>query len=76
VSRRLRACVAKFVRQTEHVASYHALFKSEKEKRIYCDFIVDYELRCWEAVERTFAAYMAQEYPGYEVELTVETEYI
>jgi len=75
-SRALRACVAQFVRQTEHVESYHALFKSEKEKRIYCDFIVDYELRDWECVERAFAAYMAGQYPGYDVELTVETEYI
>ena len=75
-SRALRACVAQFVRRTEHVLSYHALFKSEKERRIYCDFIVDYELRDWEQVERGFAAYMAEQYPGYDVELTVETEYI
>jgi len=75
-SRALRACVARFVRQAEHVESYHALFKSEKEKRIYCDFIVDYELRDWEGVERAFVAYMAEQYPGYDVELTVETEYI
>lgn len=75
-ARALRACVAQFVRQTEHVTSYHALFRSEKEKRIYCDFIVDYELRDWEAVERSFAAWMAERYPGYDVELTVETEYI
>lgn len=75
-SRALRAAVAQFVRWTEHVLSYHALFKSEKEKRIYCDFIVDYELRDWERVERDFSAYMAEQYPGYDVELTVETEYI
>lgn len=75
-SRKLRACVAQFVRRTEHVKSYHALFKSEKERRIYCDFIVDYELRDWESVERAFSVYMAEEYPGYDVELTVETEYI
>ncbi|MBQ2896364.1 MAG: cation transporter [Oscillospiraceae bacterium] len=75
-SRALRACVAQFVRQAEHVESYHALFRSEKEKRIYCDFIVDYELRDWEKLERDFAAYMAEQYPGYSIELTVETAYI
>lgn len=75
-SRRLRSCVAQFVRAAGHVKSYHALFKSEKEKRIYCDFIVDYELRDWESVKEEFTAYMAEQYPDYDIELTVETEYI
>ena len=75
-SRKMRSEIADFVSNHEHVKSYHALFISEKEMRIYCDLVVDYELSDWDGLHRDFAAYMKKLYPDYELELVVETEFV
>lgn len=72
----LRKYIAKFVAGQEHVSSYHALYLPLDRKQIYCDLVVDYELKDREALETGFRAYMAEKYPGYEIMLTVETEYV
>lgn len=73
---KMRSYVSKFVRGREHVVSYHALYYSRKTERIYCDLVVDYELKDWEGLEREFVAYMKKAYPGVEIELTVETDFV
>lgn len=75
-SRRMRAAIASFVSGYEHVLSYHALFISEKEKRIYCDLVVDYELESWEKLRCDFTEYMSGLYPEYSLELVIETEFV
>ncbi len=75
-SQKMRREITRFVRTHEHVKSYHALYHDQKENRIYCDFIVDYENFDWEALREEFTAYMAELYPGSTVELTVETEFV
>ncbi len=75
-SRKLRREVASFVRSHDHVKSYHALYHDQKQKRIYCDFIVDYSDFDWEELRREFGEYIAERYPGHEAELVVETEYV
>ena len=75
-SRRMRAAIASFVSGYEHVLSYHALFISEKEKRIYCDLVVDYELESWEKLRSDFTEYMSGLYPEYSLELVIETEFV
>ena len=60
----------------EHVKSFHALYIEPGTERIYCDFVVDYDLKDWEGLKKEFAAYLAQRYPHSEVELTVETEFV
>lgn len=75
-SRKMRREIAAFVSGYEHVMSYHALFISEKEMRIYCDLIVDYELDDWDKLRADFTAYMKDLYPDYQLELVVETEYV
>ena len=72
----LRKQVADFIRRYEHIRSYHALYISADEQRIYCDFMADYALRDWDGVEAAFRAYMAELYPKYDIELTIETEFV
>lgn len=72
----LRKYIGKFVHTTDHVKSFHALYLSKETNTIYCDFIVDYELRDWETLKENFITYMKQEYPENEVALTIETEFV
>lgn len=75
-SRKMRSEIAAFVSGYDHVLSYHALFVSEKEKRIYCDLVVDYELSDWEKLRSDFTEYMNKLYPQYSLELVIETEFV
>lgn len=52
------------------------MYLRHDEKKIYCDFIVDYELRDWDALRAQFTGYATGLYPGYQVELTIETEFV
>ena len=72
----LRRKIGEFVRKEEHLKSYHAVYMDEKDKKIYCDFIVDYKLEDWEALRENFTKYITEFYPAYNVELVIETEFI
>lgn len=74
--RALRTKIAEFVRNHEDVKSYHAVYVSEKENRIYCDFIVEYSLRDWDGLRDEFVKYISEFYPGYDVELVIETDFV
>jgi hypothetical protein len=72
----MRKYIADFVRKKEHLLSYHALYESAKSGKIYCDFVVDYDLKDWEGLRREFTEYMQKRYPNREIELTVETDFV
>lgn len=72
----MRQRIAEFISTHEHLYAYHALYIDEAEKSIYIDFLVDYELQDWHKLRREFKEYMQQHYPGYKIELVIETEYI
>ena len=72
----IRMAVAKFVMDTPHVKSFHALYLEPGTDNLYVDFIVDYELADWEALEEKFRQYMKELYPQYNIILTVETEFV
>ena len=72
----LREKIGAFVRGQEHVKSFHALYPEPETKTLYCDFVVDYELRDWDGLRQEFAAYMKETAPQYVPELTIETEYV
>lgn len=72
----LRKTIAGFIRKQEHVKSFHAVYIDQRSDTIYCDFIVDYELKDWEELKKEFEQYMAEKYTGKEVVLTIETEYV
>lgn len=75
-SKELRKKIAAFVKEQEHVKSFHAVYLQEEAGKIYCDFIVDYEQKDWEGLRKEFIAYIKEFYPAYEIILTIETEFV
>jgi len=75
-TRQLRRTIGSFVKSHDHVVSFHAVYLDSNSSRLYCDLVVDYELRDWDALRQEFLDYIAEHYPQYEVELTVETEFV
>lgn len=73
---RVRRAVAEFVKGHEHVKSFHAVYLEPETDRIYCDLIVTYALRDWNALREEFLAYMRNRFPGHGIELTIETEFV
>lgn len=73
---RVRKAVASFVRSHDEVKSFHAVYLEPDTNRLYCDLIVTYALRDWDALRAEFLAYMKNQFPAYEVELTIETEFV
>ena len=74
--RQLREKVAAFVREQEHVTSYHALYIHPNGRDIYVDLVVDYDLADWDELRREFTDYMAARYPEKHLELVIETNYV
>lgn len=74
--RQLREQVAAFVREQEHVTSYHALYIHPNGRDIYVDLVVDYDLADWDELRREFTDYMAVRYPEKHLELVIETNYV
>lgn len=72
----LRRTIAAFTKDQKHVKSFHAVYRQEETKTIYCDFIVDYDLEDWDGLRAEFEAYMAEKYPEYKIELVIETEFV
>lgn len=74
--REIRKSIAAFVRDQEHVKSFHAVYLDPHSDKLYCDLTVDYKLRDWDALRAEFTEYMAQACPDKILELTVETEFV
>lgn len=72
----IRQRIAEFVRTHEHVKSFHAVYLDPASPRLYCDLIVDYELRDWELLRREFTDCMRESFPERELVLTIETEFV
>ena len=75
-SKAVRNAVLEFVKRREYVKSFHAIYLEPGTGRIYCDLIVDYALRDWELLKSEFLDYMKNAFPGNEVVLTIETEFV
>ena len=74
--KKMRKDIADFILHYDGVTSMHALYYSEKENKIYCDFIVKYELKSWDELRKNFIEYMLKKYPEKNVELTIETNFV
>lgn len=72
----IRQRIAEFVRAHEHVKSFHAVYLDPASPRLYCDLIVDYELRDWELLRGEFTDFMRESFPERELVLTIETEFV
>lgn len=75
-SKRVRQAVLEYVRAHEHVKSFHAIYLEPGTNRIYCDLIVGYGLKDWDALREDFTAYMKDRFPANEIALTIETEFV
>lgn len=74
--KQIRKTIADFVVGQEHVKSFHAVYLDPNSPRLYCDLIVDYDLKDWESLRGEFTAYMGEHFPQNEIVLTVETEFV
>lgn len=72
----INKAVGKFVKETEHVKSFHAVYLEPGTDLLYCDLVVDYELEDWDKLRADFTAYMQELCPGKQLMLTVETEFV
>lgn len=72
----IRQRIAEFVRAHEHVKSFHAVYLDPASPRLYCDLIVDYELRDWSLLRGEFTDFMRESFPELELVLTIETEFV
>lgn len=72
----LNKAVGKFVKDTDHVKSFHAVYLEPDTDKLYCDLVVDYELSDWDKLRKDFTAYIKDLYPDRELVLTVETEFV
>lgn len=68
--------VGKFVKETDHVKSFHAVYLEPGTDMLYCDLVVDYELPDWDKLRGDFTAYMQEHYPDKKLMLTIETEFV
>ena len=75
-SRQIRKELASFVREHKHITSYHAVYIDPNTDDIYCDLVVDYDLRDWGALEKEFKEYMATLHPDKSIMLTIETDFV
>lgn len=74
--RAVRKVIADFVKNHAHVESFHAVYIDDSEQKLYCDFIVDYALLDWNALNQEFKEYFQKYYPQMQVDLTIETEFV
>lgn len=75
-TRAMRQLVLAFVKEHAHVKSFHAIYLEPGTNRLYCDFIVDYAMKDWDALRAEFVAYMKLKAPAHEIVLTIETEFV
>jgi len=72
----MRQHIVEFIRKHENVISYHALYIHPDREDIYCDLVVDYDLKDWDSLREEFTSYMKEKYPNRKLELVIETEYV
>ena len=74
--KQLRKKIAEFVKDRKYIKNFHAAYVSENDKKIYCYFTVDFDFTDKAALEKEFSEYIAALYPKYNLELTIENEYV
>ena len=75
-SKKLHKEIAKYVKEHEHVKSYHAIFFDKKVNKIYCDIVVDYETEDMDKEHDDFEEYLQGLYPDKQIEVNVDTDFV
>ncbi len=68
--------IGTFVKEHAPIKSFHAVYLDEANKKLYFDIIVDYSLHDWQPLREELTAYMHGLYPDYDLQLTIETEFV
>lgn len=68
--------IGAFVKDHAPIKSFHAVYLDEANKTLYFDIIVDYSLHDWQPLRDELTAYMHDLYPDYNLQLTIETEFV
>ena len=76
ISRKLHQQIADYVKEHEHIRSYHAVYFDEIKNRIYCDLVVDFEINDFDAAIRDFVSYLQPFYPDSEIMVNIDTEFV
>lgn len=76
LSKKLRKEIAQFVKDREHVKSFHAVYLDKKTDKLYCDLLVDYDLEDYDKLREDFIDYMHNLYPDKTIELTIDTDFV
>ena len=76
LSKKLRKEIAQFVKEKEHVKSFHAVYLDKKTDKLYCDLLVDYDLEDYDKLREDFIDYMHNLYPDKTIELTIDTDFV
>lgn len=74
--KKLRKEIAEYIKAHENIKSYHAVYFAPDSNKLYCDFIVDYALKDWDALRVDFKEYITKIYPDKDLQLTIETEFV
>ena len=72
----LRNYITTYTKSIPNIESFHAVYIDPDNNDIYCDFVVDYELKDWDKVKEDFIKYMHDKYPNSKTELVLETKYV
>ena len=76
VSKQLHKQISEYVKEHEHIISYHAIYLDKEHDRIYCDLVVDYEVNDHEEVIKDFTEYLKKYYPDKQMVITIDTEFV
>ena len=75
-SLKIRKSVAQFIRTEDHVTGFHAVYVEPTTKKLYCDLVVDYDLKDWDGLRERFMLHMKRQFGNRDIELTIETEFV
>ncbi|MGI5888604.1 MAG: cation diffusion facilitator family transporter [Oscillospiraceae bacterium] len=70
--RRLSRLLGEFTASTGHCSGFHGLYIDEKDKYIYCDFVVDYDTDRREFTEKA-ENFLRENYPEFTPIVTIDT---
>lgn len=74
--KKIRRSVGSFVKSHDHITNFHAIYLEPATNKLYCDLVVDYNLKDWDNLREEFTKYMKELYPNNELVLTIETEFV
>ena len=76
ITRKLHKEIAEYVKNHEHIKSYHAIYFDKNSDKLYCDLVVDYQIHDYEEVIKDFTEYLKKRYPDRDIIINIDTEFV